>query len=592
MLLDSAERLDHDRTIREALNQLRRGQVRQVSDSRRLQRTLIGHVFKLALDRRTDRLPKSARRCCRDRALRQNDPVPEVDMDAIVIGAGHNGLVTAAYLARAGLRTTLLEARASVGGTAGSEEYGGAVLNICNCDHLTFRTTPVLDELSLAAHGLRYLDVDPSQLNMTWDEQQPWPIFHDVDETIEALSLLHPGEVEGYRRYVAAAVPAVKLVLAAAAEPPSTMGLVGTVLKRRGRGASTLMRWSQSSAADVMRSFFSTEALRAPALAVGPMVWGISPETPRSGLGALTYAMRHVVTVGRPEGGSGALPEAIARAFAAYGGDLRLQSRVSTILCDNTGVIGVGLDDGTELRSTTVVSACDPKRTFVEWLSGAPAMAADLIERWRTAPHVQGYESKVDAVLSAAPRLRATETENFARLGIDVAACTSVVAPSLAEMHRGYTLMGGGKILPKPALLVNVPTVMDPTMAPPDRHVLSLEALYTPYSFEGGWDDNVEARRWLGLYADLVQPGFLDSIEQWRVMTPLNYEREFNLPGGHATSFVGGPLAALHNKNPELTSYQTSVPGLYITGAATFPGAGIWGASGRNAAQVILRNIG
>ena len=122
------------------------------------------------------------------------------DFDAIVIGAGHNGLITAAYLARAGRRTLLVEARSSVGGCASSEDVLGARVNICNCDHLTFRTTPVHDELDLAGHGLRYLDVEPAQMNLTWDGSAAWPIFHDVERTIEALAATHPGEVAGYRR--------------------------------------------------------------------------------------------------------------------------------------------------------------------------------------------------------------------------------------------------------------------------------------------------------------------------------------------------------------------------------------------------------
>jgi phytoene dehydrogenase-like protein len=121
---------------------------------------------------------------------------------------------------------------------------------------------------------------------------------------------------------------------------------------------------------------------------------------------------------------------------------------------------------------------------------------------------------------------------------------------------------------------------------------LSLEAIYTPYEFEGGWTSLDEPRRWLQQYATLVEPGFLASISDWRVMTPATYESDFNLPRGHATSFAGGPLAALRNRNPELTGYQTAVPGLYIPGAATFPGAGVWGASGRNAATVVLRAFG
>ncbi len=500
--------------------------------------------------------------------------------------------MTAAYLARAGLRTVLIEARNAVGGTAGSEAFAGATVNICNCDHLTFRTTPVMSELNLASHGLRYLDVDPSQLNMTWEDPRPWPIFHDIDRTIDALSLLHPAEVEGYRQYLKAALPAVRLVLEAAAEPPTVAGLTRQVMGKRLHGVSTLLGWSRRSAADVMRSFFTTEALRAPGLAVGPMVWGISPELARSGLGALTYAMRHVANVGRPVGGSGAVPDALLAAFINYGGTLRAGSRVSTIMCDNTGVIGVSLADGSDIRSPIVVSACDPHRTFLEWLSNAPSSADRLIERWRTIAQYQGYESKIDAVMTTVPRLTATETPDFARLGVDVGGCTAAISPTIAEMDRGYKLMERGEILDRPGLLVNVPTVIDPTMAPAGKHVLSLEAIYTPYNFTNGWQDTDEPLRWLTGYAGLVQPGFLDSIEDWRVMTPVDYEADFNLPQGHATSFAGGPLAALHNKNPELTRYETPVRGLFITGAATFPGAGVWGASGRNAAMVVLRDHG
>ena len=514
------------------------------------------------------------------------------DPDVIVIGAGHNGLVTAAYLARAGLRTLLLEARATVGGTAGSQRFASAIVNICNCDHLTFRTTPVMDELDLASHGLRYIDVEPGQLNMTWDGGRPWPSFHDADRTIEALQLLHPREVEGYRRYLQAALPAVRMVLDAANEPPSLRSLTAAAMRQRLHGLSALLGWSRRSAADVMRSYFTSEALRAPGLAVGPMVWGISPEFSGSGLGALTYAMRHVATVGRPVGGSGAVPDALLAAFLAAGGRVRTSTRVSTIVCDGSGAAGVTLADGTEIRSAAVVSACDPHSTFVEWLRNPPAAADDLIRRWRGIPQHAGYESKIDAVMSDVPRLRALDDPLFRHLGVDVSGCTVAVAPSLAEMDRGYRLMAEGKILDRPGFLVNVPTVLDPSMSGNERgsqHVLSLEAIYTPYAFEGGWQSLAEPRRWMQQYATLVEPGLLGSISDWRVMTPARYETDFNLPRGHATSFAGGPLAALRNRNPELTAYQTAVPGLYLTGAATFPGAGVWGASGRNAATVILR---
>jgi phytoene dehydrogenase-like protein len=514
------------------------------------------------------------------------------DYDAIVVGAGHNGLVCAAYLAKAGLRTLLLEARGSVGGTAASESFGGATVNICNCDHITFRTTPIAEELRLADHGLRYLDVEPAQINMAWSGGPAWAQYHDVDATIDSLASTYPAEVDGYRRYLRAAMPAVKLVFQAANEPPSVQGLVRRVLGAKGSGAATLLRWSRRSAADVMRRYFTADALQGPAMVTGPMVWGISPETPGSGLGALTYAVRHVGTVGRPEGGSGRVPQSLLAAFVAHGGELRTSSKVQRITCDGGSVRGVVVGDGTEITAPRVISACNPHDTFLHWLSDPPPQARDLVRRWADVPRDDGYESKIDGIVSTLPSLRAVRAGLPDALADRAAHPTTVVAPSLADIDHGAQLMKEGRLLEQPGFLVNIPSALDPTMAPSGGagHVFSLEALFTPYGLRGGWAGSSEPCRWLEQFGTLVDGDFVSTLGEWRAMTPDRYEREFHLPAGHATSFAGGPLAALRNKNPELTKYETSVTGLYLTGAATFPGAGIWGASGRNAATVILRS--
>ena len=507
---------------------------------------------------------------------------PAADFDAIVIGAGHNGLVTAAYLARAGLSTLLVEARDDVGGTAASQKFAGAMVNICNCDHLTFRTTPVIEELGLRSLGLEYIDLEPAQHNFSWASAtagRGWSHHHDVDATLDDIGRHFPTQVDGYRRYVKAAAPAVEMIFEAAAEPPTVAGLTKLALRRRLRGAGTLLRWSRRSAADVLRSFFDDDAIMGPAALTGPMVWGISPEMQGSGLGALTHAMRHVGTVGRPVGGSGQVPATLLMAFQNAGGTLRTSSPVDTIMCSAERVSGIALVDGTEISAPIVVSACNPHDTFLRWLKHPPSSANDLLRRWRGVRHDEGYESKIDAVLSAPPVLRGFDRP----LGP-----TSAIAPGLADIDRGATMMSRGQILERPGLLVNVPTLIDPSIAPEGRHVFSLEALYTPFGFTGGWPDSAEPRRWLRAFAELCEPGFLDSIVEWRAMTPDVYERDFHLPAGHATSFAGGPLAAFRNKNPELTNYETAVDGLYLTGAATFPGAGVWGASGRNCATVIL----
>lgn len=505
--------------------------------------------------------------------------VVSADYDAVVIGAGHNGLITAAYLARAGRRTLLVEARDRVGGTAGSDPFGGGSVNTCNCDHLTFRTTPVAEELALADHGLRYVDLAPAAAARAWSGGPTWRAYHDTDETIDELARRFPAEVEGYRRYLAAALPAARMILEAATEPPSIAGLTRVGLRRRLAGVPTILRWSRRSAADIARSYFRDDALVGPAMVSGPMVWGVSPETPGTGLGAFGYALRHIGVVGRPVGGSGALTEALRAAFEGHGGTLRLGTKVTTVRSHGDRVRGITLDDGTEIDAPVVVSAADPRRTFVDWLDHVPPGAVAMVERWRRTTPSDGYESKVDAILTTAPLLRDDDHD----LG-----ATLTVAPTLAEMDRAARLIPTGGIIDRPALLINVPSVIDPTVAPPGRHVFSLEVLLTPYRHD--WSTTREPERWIDLVEGLCEPGFRASIVEHRVVTPDVYERDFHLPRGHATSFGGGPLAAFRSRQPELTRYETAIPGLYLTGAATFPGAGVWGASGRNCATVILEH--
>ncbi|MFN5839737.1 MAG: phytoene desaturase family protein, partial [Acidimicrobiaceae bacterium] len=205
---------------------------------------------------------------------------PSSDFDAIVIGAGHNGLVTAAYLAREGLSTLLIEARSEVGGTAASDHFAGARVNICNCDHLTFRTTPVAEELNLSRYGLSYINVEPPQVNLDWSSQTPWELWHDVEQTVESIAHSHPDSVDGYRRFARAAIPVAKLILDASSQPPTRGSLLSSVIRKGGRGVTTMLRMSRMSAADVMREFFTNEAIIGPAMVEGPVVWGLSPETP------------------------------------------------------------------------------------------------------------------------------------------------------------------------------------------------------------------------------------------------------------------------------------------------------------------------
>lgn len=513
----------------------------------------------------------------------------DTDFDVVVVGAGHNGLVAAAYLARAGLSVLLVEARSSVGGTASTESFAGARVNICNCDHLAFRTTGISEELDLATHGLRYIDIDPPQINGDWTTGRMWEMHHDLEATLDALSRAHPTQVRNYRRYAETMIPLARLVVSAASGRPRRRRLAARALTAGPATLASMLRMSRMSAADVMRDFFDDDAVPAAAMVEGPVVWGVSPETPGTGLGALGLALRHVQKVGRPVGGSGALTDALLAAFLAAGGLLRTSTAVVTLQCEGRRISSVRTSDGAVVTARAVLSACDPRRTFVEWLRDPPSRADHLVERWRASSPAEGYESKIDAVLDSAPVFTAlSATSPYS--GVPVAS-TCVIAPSTAELDVGASMLSRGGFMPRMALLANVPTVADPGLAPEGRHVLSLEALYTPYAPAGGWT-RTEPERWLEQLARWTEPGLLESIVDWRVLTPVDYEKDFHLPRGHATSFAGGPLAAFLGRDRTLTRYETPVQGLWLTGAATFPGAGVWGASGRNAALSIVDSLG
>jgi phytoene dehydrogenase-like protein len=514
-----------------------------------------------------------------------------MDHGAIVVGGGHNGLVCAAYLARAGIDTVLLEARPSVGGCASTVDALGGRVNICNCDHTLTRTTPIIDELGLAEHGLRYLDLDPSQVGVLYDGGPAWATFHDVERTLEGLRRTYPDEVDGYRRYYAAAKPVAELILELANHRPTPGTALARVAERRAKGIAMLLRWSRTSAGDVLRTYFRSDAVRAPGFAFGPAVWGIAPSTPGSGLGALGQAFKHVAPVGRPVGGSGAFTDSLLGAFQSAGGTLRTDATVTAIHCEGERVRGVELAGGDVVEAPIVVSACSPHRTFVSWLRSPPDAARPLVERWRARPMLDGYESKIDAIVTELPRHRQLSDEFAEWMGFDPLHPTVTVTPGLDELEHQHRRLLDGHVTERPILFTNLPSVLDPTMVvpgPEGGHVFSLEVLWTPYALAGGWEASTEPDRWLDVYSGVVQPGFRDGIRRWRVMSPPRYEAEFGLPRGYATSFAGGPLAALRGRDPELTRYETPVRGLYLTGAATFPGAGIWGASGRNCARVIL----
>jgi phytoene dehydrogenase-like protein len=328
-------------------------------------------------------------------------------------------------------------------------------------------------------------------------------------------------------------------------------------------------------------------------MAGGPAVWGLASDTPGTGLGALSFAFKHVAPVGRPVGGSGALTDALARRVEAGGGRIVTGTKVERILCEGDRTRAVSLSDGTTVACSAVVVACDPRQAIVDYLANPPASAAGFVDRWRARDGGAGYEAKIDAVVSTPPRWRHSADERLAAaVGFtDHLSPSTIVAPTLGGIDAAHRLMGQGRVADRPILFVNVPSILDRSVAPEGQHLLSIEVLFTPWALEGGWTGSAEPQRWLDVAAGLFEPGFTESIQRWRAVTPVDYERDFGMPRGHAASYAGGPVDALVGRDRELTRYETPIAGLYLTGAATFPGAGVWGAAGRNAAAVVINRL-
>ena len=365
--------------------------------------------------------------------------------DVVVVGGGHNGLICAAYLAKAGIDTLLIEARDEVGGCASTVSDLGARFNICNCDHTMIRAMPIIDELELPSHGLRYLEPAGGSLSLFHDGSDPWMFFHETEAVLESLAASYPDQVVGYKRYLDDAIPVAKLVIEMAGTYPGVPGMMRRAMRTRSSAISRLINWSRRSVDDVFADYFDDWHVTMPAVSTGPTVWGVPPSVPGTGLAALSYATRHLVKTGRPVGGSGALTDATRAAFEAAGGSVLCSSRVERLVLNEGQVSAVRLTDGSEISTSIVVAACDPQRVLVDWIDQPPPKAKRLIDRWRERPVHEGYESKVDAVLTSLPRYRCTDELGRRHPGIDPLGPTAIIsrAPKLwPTPTRGAPLDG------------------------------------------------------------------------------------------------------------------------------------------------------
>lgn len=504
-----------------------------------------------------------------------------MDFDLIVMGAGHNALITAAYVARAGHRVGVFERRHMVGGAVSTEElvsgyqfdYGGSA-------HILIRLTPIVQELELSRFGLHYLELDP--MFHCSDGESPWFIHRDAERTIRDLENRWPGQGEAYARFLNDWTPFAESVseLFLSSPSPLEMGKMAMGTAKGGRVARQLTRILRPYG-DVAAEYFSEERVRA------PLVWmaaqsGPPPSDPISAPFLLWHPLYHKGGVARPKGGSGGLTRALRRAIEAHGGQVFTDAPVKEILVKGGRVEGVRLQSGEVHTAKRVVSGAHV-------LSTAAALPLEHVPREAREVRVgNGFGMILLLALSEKVRYR-VHHEPESRVGL------GLLVKNERQIMKGYGQYLAGEPTSDPPLVAMTFSAVDDALAPPNGETLWLWAQYYPYELASGdWESRkAEARASILRAFEHYAHPIRDQIVGELVQTPLWLEQNLGLHRDNVMhlEMTFDQMFALRPWLASSAYRWEGVRGLYLTGASTHPGGGIMGASGRNAAKVLFRDM-
>jgi len=522
------------------------------------------------------------------------------DYDAIVIGAGHNGLVNGAYLAKSGLKTLILERRHLVGGAAITEElYPGFQFTTFSYA-LSLLRPEIVQELELTSHGFMPL-LMPSTFCPTEDGDYLL-MGEDKDENHHAIARHSRHDADAYDSYthmMSQVVHAIRPLMDSIPpditskdpEERARMAAMGSYLADLPpRVLHDMVRLLTGSAADILEDYFETDIMQGWLASSGIIGSMVGPRSQGSGLVLLYHSFgEHDSVYGSwafHKGGNGGFTQVLARAAESFGAEIRLESPVSAVITKEDRVVGVALEDGAEFRAPTVVSALDPRRTFMD-LVDPRALPTDLVDNVRRLKF-QGTSAKVNFALDANPTFpglegRSDHLRGFINIG-----------PSLDYLEKAFDDAKYGRYSRRPYIDACVQSNIDPDMAPPGKAVMSNFIQYAPYHLrESDWDlerdslgDVVQSR------LEEVFPGFSGLVLHREVVTPLDIERTVGLTEGNifAGEFLA-PQMFFFRPAPGWNQYRTPIHGYYQCGSGTHPGGCVMGAPGRFASQQILSDL-
>jgi phytoene dehydrogenase-like protein len=531
--------------------------------------------------------------------------------DVVIIGGGHNALTAAFYLAKAGFRPVVLEQRETVGGGAITTELHPGFRCPTLAHHTPLRAD-VVSDMELARHGLEFLSPPVATFAPAVDGP-PAIVYCDENRTAQALREMHAKDAEAYPAY-RSSVEAVAGVLASALASPApdisepdardVWNLLNTGRRFRALGrknAYRLLRWAPMPVADLTGEWFESEVLRA--MVAGPALSGtmFGPRSAGTGLVLLMHEATRLLAHRAPRvrGGPGALTQAMAAAARAAGADIRTGVRVERILVRDERVTGV-VAGGSEIAASVVVSAVDPKTTFLRLVDPAD-LSPDFLRKMR-GYRASGTVAKINLALSSLPSFGPAGTGpakagHYVHTGGGNAELLSGrihIGPTLDYLERAFDHAKYGELSEEPWLDVTIPSILDPDLSPAGAHVMSIYAHYAPYRLRGGdWSASKQLllERVLATL-ERFAPGLARLVVAAEAITPLELETRYGFHGGH--TFHGElALDQLASLRPVLgySRYQAPLRGLYLCSAGTHPGGFMSGGSGRMAAREVVKAV-
>ncbi|HVE79896.1 MAG TPA: NAD(P)/FAD-dependent oxidoreductase [Gemmatimonadaceae bacterium] len=521
--------------------------------------------------------------------------------DVIIIGGGHNGLVAAAYLARAGRSVLVLERREVLGGACVTEEIWPG-FKVSTAAYVNSLLRPeVIRDLELKRYGFELLRRDPSSFT-PFPDGRSLMLGPDKAMVHREISKFSTKDADAYPRYEAWLERVANFVEPTLLEAPpnpwslhprdlSKMARLGWRFLRLGRDGAGAIEVLTGAARPMLDRWFESEQLKV-VLATDAVIGAMAaPSVPGTAYVLFHHVMGECDGVrgvwGYVRGGMGGLSNAIAASARDHGADIRTNAEVARILVNGGRAAGVVLADGTELRGSQVASGADANVTFLK-LMDERELPADFVEAVRHIDYASA-SLKINVALSELPNFTAVPG---AAAGPQHRG-TIHIAPTLDYIERAYDDAKYGRPSESPMLECTIPSVLDPTVAPPGKHVMSMFIQYFPYKLAEGNVDEVK-ERFADRCFDILNeyaPNFKRSVIARQVLAPTDIEKRFGLTGGNIMQGTMSLSSLLFMRPvPGYADYRTPVRGLYLCGAATHPGGGVMGAAGRNAAKEMLRD--